>query len=104
AAWRIQQIRVVHQRAKAVGGGRVHVGDRGIHGVWIDAAGAEGGELELARKKGADYAVFGTGAGIDREHHARTIDKRIGIAVMAAGIAVPGRLAVGGPAVDGDVG
>src|SRR4029453_19313289 len=60
-------------------------------------------ELEVSLAEWANHAVVGVGAGIDRQRHARTGGVVIGIAVLLAEVAVPGRRAVGAT-VEGDVG
>jgi len=60
-------------------------------------------ELEVTLAEGADDAVFGRGAGIDRQRHARTGKEIVEIAVSLAEITVPGRDTVGA-AIKGSVG
>ena len=55
---------------------------------------AQGVELEVALEEGTNNAVFGSGAGIDRQRHTRTGSKVIAIAIADAEIAAPRRLIV----------
>ena len=51
-------------------------------------------ELEVSLTEGADHAVFGGGAGINRQRHTRTGSEVVAIAVALTEIAVPRRLIV----------
>src|SRR5262249_32903799 len=56
---------------------------------------AEVGELEVALTEGTDNAVFGGGAGINRQRHTRTGEEVIAVAIALARVAVIRRIAIG---------
>src|SRR5262249_11033693 len=60
-------------------------------------------ELEVALSEGADDAIFGGGAGINRQRHTRTAIELVLEAVALARIAAVGRSAVNRAAVVGGI-
>ena len=89
AAGRVEQLRVIAQIGRQV--------------VRVKSAPAEGGELKVALTEGADDAVFGRSARIDRQRQTRTGHVVVGITILLAEVPVPGRRTVG-TAIESDVG
>src|SRR5262249_60504487 len=85
--------------ADAVKRGPAETGRNGRSAETVVVGSAEVVELEVALAIGADHAIFGRGAGIDLQRHARARNEVVEVPVALAGIAAPGRLTVRAAAI-----